>query len=621
MFSSSTKRGKRGTPHTMMQGENGFPPPSSTDSTDTPPVQHSACWHTLLTLLQHAPAPPPDAPEELHTLLPPMRDLAQMLERHEHHIVFWGTFKSGKSTLLNALMGSDVVPVRVLRATGTITSIRSAPHPSVTLLRRTGERRSEEHIAFDERARHILLNLAEADAADSIHTNMDTAIEEVCIHLPLPLLQQRAVLLDTPGLMDDLALTRRTYQALRHADLAIMVLSAYQLLSLKEKEAASMVQRMLQGNIIFIINQMDLVAAEEREAVQERARMVLQGVGNALVGQPRIFTIAALHALEARKRGDTHERAHTSLRTFERWLTALLAAPAWEAAVLHSRLERLERHLQRLSNHAHQHAQQAQAHLAAAHSAAAATHARQQIARREAIVEDRQRLEICRQRLATHDNTFISACVSHAVRIMHTDADWHLSLPTCFEQGVQRYAQRIRHCIKAALVKSGIAAPALRFEQPPGHPARLATEAWHTSAGMWVALLPDIPLAQRPQPPDAALPLDDLLDAWLQQAMRGIIPLMSDAVAQSARAALPALHQAATSALDRVVARLDEQEQALAAQDGRVPHTPDIAAAQQRADDAEALQAWCDSVQQALAAVREQCPTATPHPQKPLTIL
>lgn len=230
-----------------------------------------------------APLDAPNDDEPFTRLLQPVLELREELRRSERRIAFFGAFKSGKSTLLNALIGAPLLPVRAHRATGVVTTVRYGPQPSVDIIRRGGEGRVDQSIPFDDAARLIVRD-AEGGESD---------IEEVRIAVPLPLLTGGSVLVDTPGLLDDELLSDRTRQEIERCDLAVMVLAADKILSAREREVAAWANDLLRGNVVFVVNRLDLVDEEEREDVLEWTRRALAGTGNEMVGRPRIFATAA----------------------------------------------------------------------------------------------------------------------------------------------------------------------------------------------------------------------------------------------------------------------------------------------------------------------------------------
>jgi hypothetical protein len=86
--------------------------------------EHSAPEAQHMTeLLSHFDWPAGDLSAELDTALAAVAECRQMLQRPERRITFFGVFKAGKSTILNALVGRDILPTRANRATGVVTRL------------------------------------------------------------------------------------------------------------------------------------------------------------------------------------------------------------------------------------------------------------------------------------------------------------------------------------------------------------------------------------------------------------------------------------------------------------------------------------------------------------------
>ncbi len=73
--------------------------------------------------------------EEIKDLLQKIPNFGSLLHRQVLHIAFIGTFKSGKSTLINALIGRDILPTKANRATGVITEIVNSPELQAFIVR------------------------------------------------------------------------------------------------------------------------------------------------------------------------------------------------------------------------------------------------------------------------------------------------------------------------------------------------------------------------------------------------------------------------------------------------------------------------------------------------------
>ena len=156
-------------------------------------------------------AMPDDVPDSVRALLASLPDLEQLLWREQRQITFFGAFKAGKSSLLNALIGAALLPVRTNRATGVVTTIQYGAQPSAIAVRRCEEGQVEQQIPFDDVSRAILLDLSGGTVA------APSDIEEVRIQVPLPFLETPSdsypVLVDTPGLLEHEALTQRRITA------------------------------------------------------------------------------------------------------------------------------------------------------------------------------------------------------------------------------------------------------------------------------------------------------------------------------------------------------------------------------------------------------------------------
>src|SRR5579872_7497450 len=114
--------------------------------------------------------------EEDRAVLRPVLEVGPELRREERRVVFFGAFKAGKSSLLNALIGAPVLPARAQRTAGAVVSIRHGPAPQAEVVRSGAE---PEPISF-------------GDAPDAILAGGD--IEEVRIAVPHPMLAGGGVL-------------------------------------------------------------------------------------------------------------------------------------------------------------------------------------------------------------------------------------------------------------------------------------------------------------------------------------------------------------------------------------------------------------------------------------------
>jgi GTPase SAR1 family protein len=493
------------------------------------------------------------APEQVQTLFQSIVDFRSVLWREAFQVTFFGTFKSGKSTLLNALLGADILPTRVLRATGTVTRIHYTPLPyaSVTHLEADGTSHSEA-IAFDERSQAILLNL-DRDCADSSPAPTSSADHTVTLGLPLDLLRQGCMLVDTPGLMDNMALTEQSYRELARSDLAVMVLSAYQLLSYQEKEYIRSTAKLLNGNIVFVINQMDTVAAEEQADVLAQAHTVLHEVGNSLVGQPRIFATEALRVFMARLQGTAQlETTHMpdGVQELEQWLASLLHNRTAQQIALRSRLGILSRHVARASGMLQTRLDEAQRAARQTHQQTEAAQKARQTRLKRAVMEDGLRLGRLENQLDELGETLVISCVQDARRLIETDPDWPDKLPACLHRALQSYERTIYERASATLLETHLPVPLFDVYHQRIRQEIAAAEEWIGNLGFWAGLIPGLaaplPLPQVALPRLPFQPLFDevgaVVDGLVEQTRAEAHQQIVAAVKDSAHALLPHLH-------------------------------------------------------------------------------
>ncbi|HEY7122771.1 MAG TPA: dynamin family protein [Ktedonobacterales bacterium] len=409
--------------------------------------------------LPFASLPLAHAPEPVKAVLYPLAALRQVLWRREVQITFFGGFKAGKSTLLNAIVGWSLLPTRANRATGVITRMRHAAQASASVTRRGPDGKLlDEHILLDEIGRYVFLDLSGTIA------KAPEGVEEVTIHLPIPLLSHACTLADTPGLMDTQALTERCYRELEHSDLAVMVLSAVKLLSEEERSAAQRAQELLRGNLAFIVNRLDMVDEEDRDDLLRWARTSLEGYGNALIGSPAVFATEARGALEARKSGQHQDDAVSGLRAFERWLEGLLDSPGIENVIARSRLGILEYALARAR--AALRAQFVEAQKASRdlerQENAALTQRQAQWKRQTQDVQ--QRLRDFKNNLGGLGESFVKNCGQQVRDLMAHDERWSSQekLRGCFRAAIVLYASEVNQQTHQAMGGLPILLPAFQ---------------------------------------------------------------------------------------------------------------------------------------------------------------
>jgi predicted GTPase len=209
------------------------------------------------------------------------RELVRKLEEDRFHLVVVGEFNHGKTTFVNAMLGEQALPTGVTPTTAAIHHIRWAAKPEATVVSASGERRS---IPFDQAKTFAVGGGAPAEDVDYLE-----------IGYPAALLEERILLVDTPG-VNDLSLQRSdiTYSYIPRADAVLFLLDAGQIL--KESERVFLQDKLLKASrdkIVFCITKWDLLSPDEQREALAYAKNLL----STLVKDPVVFPVSAETAL------------------------------------------------------------------------------------------------------------------------------------------------------------------------------------------------------------------------------------------------------------------------------------------------------------------------------------
>src|SRR5947207_11079404 len=152
-----------------------------------------------------------------------LRGMAASLGDPAFRIVVFGEFNQGKSTLINALLGSDALPMAVVPTTAVLTEIRHGEEPAARVRSGGVER---ELASLEEMG-----ELSSLDEARQARSDVDT----VALRYPAPLLRNDVALFDTPGLNDRAEQDDTATHALELADLVLFVVDIRRVGTLNER--------------------------------------------------------------------------------------------------------------------------------------------------------------------------------------------------------------------------------------------------------------------------------------------------------------------------------------------------------------------------------------------------
>lgn len=261
----------------------------------------------------------------------PMAELAAEVDREEMAIAVVGEVNRGKSTFMNALVGTRLFPPAATVCTAALTRLRDG-QPRGVIEWRDGK--SERFVVDAGSPVEGLRGLVSKKNPDA------SKIAAVNLWYPNRFARDGVVLIDTPGVNDPERWREEiTVTALQSADAAIFLLDAHAVVSgtetmfLRQNIFGSLVSR-----VLFVVNKADQLSEAERRKVLSRTTEMLAR----LSPEPRIFMLSAREALEARLQGDETRLRASGLLKFEDHLDRVLTE---ERVHLHfgSRAQRIQR--------------------------------------------------------------------------------------------------------------------------------------------------------------------------------------------------------------------------------------------------------------------------------------
>lgn len=239
-----------------------------------------------------------------------------------------GEFMRGKTTLINALLGQDILPTDILPCTRIQYRVTYGATSRARVVYRNGH---EEEIDIDQLAEYItnLTSESEATAAQ---------VREVIIYYPISYCQNNVYIIDTPGLHNEDRMTEITLQLLPFVDAIIMVVMVPVLFS--EFEKTFLVTKLLTtidlARIIFVVNGVDRSKNSEEphksiQLIQYHIRkFILQRAKDQYgenspeyeayakkIGTPRVYALSASQALQAKQTGNGELLTESHFPEFE----------------------------------------------------------------------------------------------------------------------------------------------------------------------------------------------------------------------------------------------------------------------------------------------------------------
>lgn len=226
-----------------------------------------------------------------------LKQLAAQVDNDTFKIQIVGTFKNGKSTFINALLGEDILPSKAVPCTAVINEVKFGDKKSAVLTFRTPLPEKLLTCIPEPTMNHMKahrmkdippmeINPDRMSDYVTIPTNGDpteiskaSPYRSVELFFPSSILKDGVEIIDSPGLNENDERTKVTLEYLNRADAIIFLLNAAALCSQAEMD---MINNILIpkgfNDMFFVTNRFDCVPKAEKEEIARRAKMLVGGL-------------------------------------------------------------------------------------------------------------------------------------------------------------------------------------------------------------------------------------------------------------------------------------------------------------------------------------------------------
>ncbi|MDP2755700.1 MAG: dynamin family protein [Nitrospirota bacterium] len=246
-------------------------------------------------------------------------ELREKIENNVFNLVVLGQFKRGKTTLINALLGAEILPTAIV------------PLTSIATILMYGETLNIKVYFNDGRVTEIESANLPQYVTEKGNPRNEKDVQEVIITYPSPYLKEGVRLIDTPGVGSVYEHnTDVAYQYLPKSDAALFLLSVDQPVSKAELDFLKDVKE-YSHRIFFLQNKADYVSSEDlSESISFSKKIIEECMGS----EVKVSPLSAKLALEGKLSGIKELLEKSFLPEFEHILNTFLMQEKGEVLLL-----------------------------------------------------------------------------------------------------------------------------------------------------------------------------------------------------------------------------------------------------------------------------------------------
>jgi len=236
--------------------------------------------------------------------------ISNKVKNKDFQLVVLGQFKRGKTSLINALIGVNLLPTAVIPLTSVVTILKYGDKPFARVVFLDGETKElmvlklEDYISEDKNPKNI------------------KQVDKMIIKYPSSYLKDGVQIIDTPGVGSVYGHnTDVAYEFVPQADAGIFVVTTDPPISASELSFLSSIKNYL-GKILFVQNKNNQVGVDERkQSLEFTKRIIEEKIG---VKNLRFYSLSSKLTLESKINNGISKHNENQFLQFEKALTDFL---------------------------------------------------------------------------------------------------------------------------------------------------------------------------------------------------------------------------------------------------------------------------------------------------------
>ena len=273
-----------------------------------------------------------------------LKSIEGKLKNHIFSVGIMGEFRRGKSTVINALLGQEVVPADIVPCSATLNYVKWDVNKAAEIYFKDG---TVQRVPVEDLSKYVTKITKESE-------KISGTVEKAIVYYPCQFCQNGVQIIDTPGLNDDERMTMISEKVIPTLDAIIMVIVPDSPFSQGEAEfVRNKVMASDLGRIIFVVNKIDTIDEDDRDRLLDTIRERIQnsvlekmvkiyGEDSAeykntvdKLGQIKLLPISARKALKGKLKNNQAFLDDSGYVAFEETLAHLLTEERGSLELMH----------------------------------------------------------------------------------------------------------------------------------------------------------------------------------------------------------------------------------------------------------------------------------------------